>query len=113
MTDRGDCLFQSFLDGAQAKVRAKFIKLLDILSVYGPNLPRPYADMLRDDIRELRIRLSTNRYRALYFFTHRNYIIITHGILKNTDEVPPNEIDRAVRYKIDFENRLAKGEIKL
>ncbi|MBU2573385.1 MAG: type II toxin-antitoxin system RelE/ParE family toxin [Elusimicrobia bacterium] len=67
----------------------------------------------REGIRELRIRLGTNRYRAFYFFIRGNYIVITHGILKKTDEVPPGEIDKALRYKKDLEDRLNHGEVTL
>lgn len=113
VTAKGDCPFAAFLNGTQPKVKAKFIKILDLLSYQGPNLRRPHADVLREGIRELRIRLGTNRYRALYFFICGNYIIVTHGILKKTDEVPPGEIERALRYKKDIENRLSHGEVTL
>lgn len=113
MTARGECPFRAFLDGAQPKVKAKFINILDLLAFHGPDLKRPYADLLRDDIRELRIRLGTSRYRALYFFIMGKHIIITHGILKNTDRVPPEEINRALRCKRDFEERLRRGEVSL
>lgn len=113
VTSRGECPFRTFLDGAQPKVKAKFINVLDLLAFSGPNLKRPYADLLRDDIRELRVRLGRNRYRALYFFIMGEHIIITHGILKNEDKVPPTEINRALRYKKDFEERLGRGEVSL
>ena len=113
VTTRGDCPFQSFLDAATAKVKAKFIKMLDLLAHHGPDLKRPYADLLRDDIRELRVRYGTSRYRAFYFFIMGKNIIITHGILKNTDHVPPDEINRALRRKRDFEDRLQRGDIEL
>ncbi|MBI3548232.1 MAG: type II toxin-antitoxin system RelE/ParE family toxin [Elusimicrobia bacterium] len=89
------------------------MKFLDLLASQGPNLKRPYADVLRDGIRELRVRLGSNQYRALYFFIVGKHIVITHGILKNEDKVPPGEIDRAVRCKIDFESRLRRGEVTL
>lgn len=92
---------------------AKFIKRLDLLRYQGPNLKRPYADSLRNGIRELRVRIGTDRYRALYFFTRGQYIIITHGILKTTRRVPPEEIDRALRCKKDLEARLRRGEVGL
>lgn len=113
VTARGECPFESFLDGAQPKVKAKFINILDLLACQGPNLKRPYADLLRDGIRELRVRLGHSRYRALYFFIMGKHIIITHGILKNTDRVPAEEIDRAVRYRNDFADRLRRGEATL
>jgi phage-related protein len=113
VTARGDCPFKTFLEGSQPKVQAKFIKILDLLAHQGPNLKRPYADMLRDGIRELRVLFSGNQYRALYFFIMGRHIVITHGILKNTDRVPPEEIDRALRYKGDLEMRLKRGEASL
>ena len=113
VTVRGDCPFRAFLDGALPKVRAKFINILDLLAYQGPNLKRPYADLLRDDIRELRVRLGRSRFLALYFFIMEKYIIITHGILKNKEKVPMEEINRAVRYKRDFEERLMRGEVSL
>ena len=104
-TAKGDCPFQTFLEGSDSRTKAKFIKLLDLLEEHGPNLKRPYADSLRDGIRELRVRISTNRYRALYFFMVDGRIVITHGLLKKSDEVPKKEIDRAIKYKNDFEAR--------
>lgn len=113
VTAKGECPFAAFLDGAQPKVKVKFINILDLLAYHGPDLRRPYADLLRDDIRELRVRLGNNRYRALYFFIMGKNIVVTHGILKNKDKVPPGEIDRALRYKADFETRLRRGEVSL
>lgn len=104
-TARGECPFQAFLDSSDAKVQAKFIKLLDLLEEHGPNLKRPYADILRDGIRELRARHGTKRYRALFFFFIGQTIVITHGIIKKTDGVPPAEIDRALRCRADFLQR--------
>ena len=113
VTVRGDCPFGAFLDAAQPKVKAKFINLLDLLTRLGPDLKRPYADSIRDGIRELRVRLGSNRYRALYFFIMGKTIVITHGILKNSDRVPPEEIDRTLRYRSDLEERLRRGETTL
>jgi hypothetical protein len=39
----------------------------------GPTLPRPYADLLKDGIHELRIRLSGDHIRMLYFFCFRKF----------------------------------------
>ncbi len=111
-TDKdGRCPFQLFLESLQPKVRAKIIKFMDILAEYGPNLKRPYADMLRDDIRELRVQFGSNKYRGLYFFIQNNHIIMTHGILKNTSAVPVEEIEKAIRYKKELENRLKKEDL--
>lgn len=102
---RGECPFQSFVQSTEPRVKAKFIKILDILEEHGPNLKRPYADFLRAGIYELRVRFGTNRYRAFYYYVVDKRIVITHGIVKKTDEVPPSEIEKALRYREDFEGR--------
>jgi len=109
----GDCPFEEFLENAGTKVEVKFAKLLKILSYEGPNLKRPYADMLKSGIRELRVIFSSNQYRGLYFFFHGDYIIVTHGFVNKTDSVPEHEIDLAIRYKTDFESRVNTGELNL
>jgi phage-related protein len=110
-TPRGEALFQKFLDSMTDKLRSKVMKLLDLLEEHGPNLKRPYSDMLRDGIRELRCQQGHNNIRAFYFFFQGKKIIITHGLIKKTDKVPPTEIDKAVSYKRDFEIRYNSEEI--
>jgi phage-related protein len=111
-TPRGDCPFEIFMEGHNDKVRSKFRKVIVVLEEEGPNLQRPYADFLRDGIRELRVGFGGNAYRALYFFCIGNLIVITHAFIKKTDGVPSGEIERALRYKSDFEFRLSRGEIE-
>lgn len=101
-TARRECPFQAFVDSAEKKVRVKLVRALDLLEAHGPDLKRPYADLLRDGIRELRVRAGTGQYRALYFFFTGRRIVITHGIVKKAADVPPAEIERAIRYRNDF-----------
>jgi len=65
-------------------------------------LPRPYADTVRGKIRELRVIFASIQYRLLYFFSGK-YIVVTHGFIKKTDEVPANELEKAVNIMRDFE----------
>src|SRR5579859_6113848 len=109
-TPRGDCPFQTFLDGSTEKVKAKFFKLMTILEDKGADLRRPYADFLRDGIWELRVGFGGDQYRALYFFRDAKDIIVTHGIIKKSDKVPPPEIDRALRCKADYLRRKEPGQ---
>ena len=111
-TERGECPLDSFIDGSNAKVRSKFVRALDLLEEYGPGLKRPFADILRDGIRELRIRFGTDRIRALYFFFEGSRIIVTHGFVKKTDEVPVSEIERAIRCRNNFLSRHASRRRK-
>ena len=108
-TARGECPFQTFLDGATEKVQAKFGKMLNLLEEKGPELRRPYADYLRDGIWELRVGFGGDQFRALYFFWDLKRIVITHGIIKKTNRVPPGEIDRALRHTHEHMIRHGRG----
>ncbi len=83
---------------AQIKCLARLKRLEDL----GHELRRPEADYLRDGIYELRASLQGVHYRMLYFFHGRAAVVLTHGIVKER-EVPPREIDRAIRAKDAFE----------
>jgi len=108
----GGCPTREFLSSLPLKVRAKISKWIEKLEEYGPDLPRPYADIVRGKIRELRIVFSSTQYRLLYFF-HGKYIIITHGFIKKTDKVPDIELEKAQNLMRDFELKIKKGDIKI
>jgi phage-related protein len=108
----GQCLTKEFLDDLPDKAKGKVLKWIQKLEQEGPYLPRPYADIVRGKIRELRVIFASGHYRFLYFFYYK-YIVITHGFIKKTDKIPENEIERAHRYMRDFEKRVAEGEIEL
>lgn len=103
-TANGHIPVDDFLDSLQTKVRAKVEKWIEKLEQHGPDLPRPYADIVIGKIRELRIVFGSNQYRMLYFFFGK-IIVLTHGFTKKTDKVPPLEIKRAENYMAEFLNR--------
>ena len=110
-TARGECPAEEFLRVLPIKIRAKVAKWIEKLEERGPDLPRPYADVVAGKIRELRVIFASRQYRFLYFFYKRD-VVITHGFIKKTDKVPENEIKRAEARMADFEDRAAKGEIE-
>src|ERR1019366_4808136 len=48
----------------------------------GHELRRPIADILRDEIYELRPSHRGVQYRILYFFRDRDVVVLSHGIMK-------------------------------
>ena len=103
-TTQGGSPADELLDEIDKKHRAKILKWLEYLEKEGPNLPRPYADVVEGKIRELRVGIAHHEYRLLYFFHHRA-LVVTHGFLKKTDKVPANEIERAKRCMSDWLER--------
>lgn len=102
---RGECFAEAFLNKLPQKVRGKILRWIEALETHGPNLPRPYADVVRGKIRELRIAFGSNQYRLLYFFAGKQ-MIITHGFLKKTGPVPVQELERAERLMHEWESRV-------
>lgn len=89
---------------SQPKHRAKCIRWLTLLRDRGHDLRRPKADYLREGIHELRVQFGFENYRMLYFFHGRDQAVVTHGISKHTNEVPPEEIDKALTCKKKYES---------
>ncbi len=82
--------------------RDKVIAWIDKLQEMGPLLPRPYADILRDGIHELRIKVSSNQVRILYFFVFESRIVLTHPFYKNVSNVPEKEIKKAIHIRDEY-----------
>jgi len=104
-TSLGRCPVEAFLDGLDRRARVKVLASIDLLEEEGPGLRRPYADYLRNGIYELRVRMGRVRYRILYFFCRRADIVLTHGIVKESERVPGEAIERALRCREDWLGR--------
>ena len=92
--------------------RAKTLAFIENLREKGPNLHRPYADLLEDGIHELRVKLTGDQVRILYFFCYKNIIILTNVFEKHTDKVPKSEIKTAKKNRDDFLDRYTEQEIR-
>ena len=97
-TSAGDSPTEDFLESLPLRVKAKAGAWINLLQEKGPNLLRPYADVLEGPIRELRISFARLEIRLLYFI-HGKSIVLTHGFMKKTEKVSQGEIDRALRYR--------------
>ena len=102
LEEDGTCPVLEWLDGLSDKARDKCVVRIERLEAMGHELRRPEADILREEIYELRIGLQGTNYRILYFFHGRTAAVLSHGIVKER-EVPAKEIDVALRRKRRFE----------
>lgn len=94
------------------KEQAQILVSIAALEERGPNLPRPYANLLEDGIHELRIRLSGDHVRILYFFCYKDFIVLTNTVIKQTTKVPPAGIREAKRCRSDFLARFSEKELR-
>ena len=103
--ENGEKPVKVFLDSLDTKLRAKAVRDIEILCKYGNELREPYSKYIQDGIFELRTKQSNNITRIMYFFYVDNKIILTNGFIKKTQKTPPSEIEKALKYKNDFERR--------
>lgn len=96
------CPVSEFIENCPPKHRVKILRFLSLLEEQGPTLPRPYADLLYDGIHELRLTLSGDQARVLYFFCYRRFIILYYAFLKNTQKVPDKFIRKVIAYRDEF-----------
>ena len=79
---------KEYIDDLSIREQAKTLAFIELLEEKGPNLPRPYADLLEDGIHELRIKLKGTQVRILYFFCYQNIIVLSNAFDKHSDKVP-------------------------
>lgn len=112
-TARGEKVVEEFILSLDPKTQAKISQMIDLLEKIGPELRRPYADIVKGKIRELRVRFAYNQIRLLYSFFFRDNIVFLHGFRKKTDVIPVSEIEQAERNMNDFISRHKRGEIQI
>jgi phage-related protein len=106
---QGDSPIDDFLDVLDKKSRAKVAAYLSLLEEEGPNLKRPYADIVRGKIRELRIHYGSSQYRILYFFQMRDQIVLVHAFSKKRQQLRERDIELAERRMQDWIQRYPAG----
>ena len=100
---------KEFLLGLDKKMRAKMLRMINLLAVNGNQLREPYSKPLRDGIFELRAKVGSDISRVLYFFVVNHEIILTHGFVKKTQKTPSSEIERALQSRKEFLGRSRKA----
>lgn len=96
---------KEFLKGLDPKMRAKVARTVNQLITAGHSLRPPISKNPGDGIMELRTIFGNNISRVLYFFMVGDTAVLTNGFIKKTQKTPPEEIDRAKRYRDDYKRR--------
>ena len=104
----GEKPVEQFIDSLDLKMRVKALGSIDILAEFGITLREPYSKAIGNGLFELRIKFAGDITRIFYFFVVDNRIILTNGFVKKTRKTPPSEVALAMKYKADYEGRLAK-----
>jgi hypothetical protein len=106
------CPVSDFLDSCGSEHQVKVLHFLELLEEMGPTLPRPYADLLEDGIHELRVSLSGDHMRFLYFFCFETYIVVYRALRKNSSKVPESYLRETRQYREKFLHRVGRGDLE-
>ncbi len=87
----------------EAKVKARFAQIFDLLQDKGTSVGMPYVrPIVNTKLYEIRVEQSTNIYRIFYFaYTGRRFILL-HGFQKKTQKTPKKEIELAEKRRKEF-----------
>ena len=96
---------EDFILSQDAKMQAKIFATLELLEIKDPGLREPFSKPLGDGIFEVRAKQGSDISRVLYFFVVGHKVILTNGFIKKTRKTPPREIDRAKRYRTDYQHK--------
>ncbi len=107
--ENGDVPILEFLLSLTPKMRAKAYSEIELLKKHGLDLREPYVKAIKGDhykgIFELRIKFASDISRIFYFAYSNNTFVLLSGFIKKTNETPRHELERAKRYKEDYERR--------
>jgi hypothetical protein len=106
------CPASDFLDSCSSEHQVKVLHFLELLEEMGPTLPRPYADLLEDGIHELRVSLSGDHVRVLYFFCFETYIVVYRAFRKHSSKVPSEYIRETRQYREMFLSRVDRDSLE-
>lgn len=106
---RGNEPVDEFINGLPPKRAAKIDEYVqEHLNGKSPSAPPPeypISSQIAGELRELRIRFASTRYRVLYQRSG-NLVVLLHAIEKDTGAVPSGDIELARRRMEDFERRM-------
>lgn len=109
--ENGEEPAKEFILSQPPKMRAKLLRLLEMMRLNGNELGEPYTKLLENGIYEIRAKQATNITRVLYFFEVGSRIILTNGFVKKTQKTPRREIDKAKQYREDYVRRRGHDKI--
>ncbi len=107
--ENGDIPVLNYLLSVDAKLRAKAFREIELLEKHGPDLREPYVKPVKGakykGLFELRVKFASNISRIFYFTYGQKTFVLLHGFTKKTKQTPIKELERALRYKADYERR--------
>lgn len=85
-------------------IYADFLRLIELMEVYGADLRMPHSRAMGKGLFELRCKGSEGIGRAFYCTLVGKEIVILHSFIKKTQETPPSELTIARKRQKEVKN---------
>lgn len=73
-------------------ILARYLRLTDLMTEFGPNLGLPHTKAIKDGLFELRIKSKEGIARVFYCTMMKNKIYMLHVFVKKTQKIPNKEL---------------------
>ena len=96
-----------FIESLPIKMQVKVDRTIELLRIFGYNLPLPHSKKLKglEGLFELRVKQGSNICRLFYFHLEGRTYIITSGYVKKSDKTSKQEIQRALSIKAAIQEK--------
>lgn len=83
---------------------AKYVKLVNLIEVYGANLGMPHTKAMGNGLFELRLKGKEGIARVFYCTLIGKEVVMLHSFVKKTDKTPANELKIAITRLREIKN---------
>ncbi|MBU0531610.1 MAG: type II toxin-antitoxin system RelE/ParE family toxin [Candidatus Uhrbacteria bacterium] len=92
-----DNKLEKFVRSLDIQTSVRVIRTIELLEKFSNKLGLPHSRSLGKGLFELRVR-GQKEIRILYVF-HKNSIVLLHGFIKKSKQIPIKELDAAIQKK--------------
>lgn len=84
---------------------ARYLRLTDMLMLFGANLGMPHTRAIGDGLIELRVKGREGIARVFYCTVRERRIIVLHSFVKKSEKTPKRELETAYRRLAEVKAR--------
>ena len=97
--------FQEFFLKQRDKVKDKIIWTFELIEELQ-RVPETYLKHIEntEGLFEIRVQQSSDIFRIFCFFDQGQLIVLANGFRKKTQKTPKQEIEKALKIKVEYEN---------
>lgn len=90
-------------------ILARYLRYVDRMEIYGPDLGMPHTRAMGDGLFELRLKAAEGIARVFYCTVVGRKIVVLHQFVKKTEKTPARELEVARRRLKETKNAHPQG----